>query len=334
MRKVVILATAIVLAASSLTLAERGRAATRAPDHARMPELRPVVGFGTRTSPAATRTIADVDLLADGRILVLDFDAKRVAVFGVDGEFEMFLNPPPGISPEDTLIPRLVALPDGGVVLADNRHDRFFFYDKNLQPKKVVPMGHELLSLNGFVRHPSGDLYVVAFCRENNKILHRFDSEGEYLGSSVEALDVGFFEKYISSGLLVVDPDDGTLWLSRLTPYEILHLTPEGEQLGRMGRDVPGFQLPVAERQGGLVRVPRHTSSSKIAVIDGLVVNSYIFASGRRGADVFRKDGTTVATELGPDSPLTFAKTVGKNTFLRHFNGETPTVELWVNDEN
>jgi len=328
-RRVLPALLALVVAVSPALAASSAGDAVSPAKGTRLPALAKAASFKVRGTPADTRTIGDVDILSDGRIAVLDYDARRVAIFGADGTFDRFLKPPTGSPPEKTLIPRLVALPEGGLVLAVDE-GKFLFYDQRLERGAVVPFGIDTMSLNGFVRHPSGDLYVVAVCRENDKILHRFDLRGRYIQSSVDALDVPYFEKAHSSGMVAVDPEDGTLWLTRVTPYEILHLTPEGKVLGRIVRDLPGFAPPRAERiDGNWIKLSSlDFFSGKIAIIDGMVVNSYV----NRGvllADVFQRDGTLVETELTPDSPLAFAKRVGDGIFVRHFNDQEPRVEVW-----
>ena len=261
---------------------------------------------------------------------MLDFDTRRVAIFGSNGGFERFLELPAGIPPEDMVIPRLVARPDGGLILADDGGRRFFFYDRSLRHEATVPFTIETISLNGFVRHPSGDLFVVALGTANQKILHRFGANGRYLSSHVDAPQVSLAEQTLSSGQLAIDPDDGTLWLSRLTPYEVVHLTPEGVELGRLARTPDGFVAAKPDRVGSLVRwSPNFSASSKIAIIRGLVVNSYVLQSGVRRADVFRRDGTLVASGLDATSPLGFAKRVGNDVYVHHFNGPEPRVEVW-----
>jgi hypothetical protein len=161
-------------------------------DAPRLPNPARQAAFTFRSGPSAIRTIADADLLPDGRIAILDDDGRRVGIFP-GGELERFLFAPPGAPPEGWLIPRLVALPDGGFVLAAD-DGRFIFYDGRLGPRAVVPFGIATASLNGFVRHPSAGLYVAAFCRSNNKVLHRFDERGGYVDSMVEALDPPFHD--------------------------------------------------------------------------------------------------------------------------------------------
>ncbi|MEK7584450.1 MAG: hypothetical protein AAB490_04340, partial [Patescibacteria group bacterium] len=197
----------------------------------------------------AVRTMSDVDMLSDGRIAILDNDAMRVGIFTAAGVFEHWLDSPRGIPPADTLLTRLVALPEGGLVLADWKGNRFFFYDKELRPQEPIPFGRQIVSVNGFVRHPSGDLYLVGYCLQNGKILHRFDATGQYLSSAVASLDLPPQQQGLSTGYLAVDPLDGTLWLSRLTPYEILHLSVDGMMLQDPITRGPGT-LPQTEAIG------------------------------------------------------------------------------------
>jgi hypothetical protein len=129
-----------------------------------------------------------------------------------------------------------------------------------------------------------------------------------------------------------VDPADGTLWLTRFMPYEILHVGPEGEVLGRIVREpLGGFTAPHGERLGeSLVRLRGdYWYSARIAVVGDHVVNSYVLQNGKKLADVFRRDGTLVRADLTTESPLAFAKRVGDGVFVRHFNGRDPTVEVW-----
>ncbi|MGH9783802.1 MAG: hypothetical protein ACRD88_06410 [Terriglobia bacterium] len=296
-------------------------------------ELDREVAFTVRGTPAATRTIADVEVLSDGRVAVLDFDTRRVAVFSGAGRFQTFLEPPRGISPESTLIPRLAARLDGGLVLVDNEGDRFLFYDNRLQPEAVVPFGVEIGGVNGFVRLSSGEMFVAGYSRAEDKILHRFRAQGGYIASYIGAVDLPFPERAAyNTGLIAVDPADETLWVTRLTPYEILHVSQEGQMLGRISREpLGGFSPPVAEPVGdSLLRLRGDFSSSvKIAVVGDLVVNSYVLENGKRLADVFQRDGTLVEAELTQDSPLAFAKRVRDGVFVRHFNGQEPRVEVW-----
>jgi hypothetical protein len=56
--------------------------------------------------------------------------------------------------------------------------------------------------------------------------------------------------------------------------------------------------------------------SGKIALIEGLVVYSYV-KDGTRLADVLDRTGTPVQTEVPADTPLAFAKQVGGGLFAR-----------------
>lgn len=277
------------------------------------------------------RTMSDVDMLTDGRIVVLDHDARRVAIFSSGGQFERWLDPPRGVSPEVMKISRLVTLPNNGVVLADwgdtDMH-RFIFYDSELRPQEPVPFGREVVSINGFVRHPSGDLYLVGYSPQNGKILHRFDAAGAYRASYVQALDVPDYQQGMSTGYLALDPIDNSLWLSRLTPYEILHLSPDGEILDTI-RQGPGA-IPKPEQLGNNLvrfRTDFHTTL-RIAVIGDFVVNSYLTENNRTFADVFTRNGTLVAAELTADDPRTLAKRLGNGQYVRHFNADR-RVEIW-----
>ncbi|MFQ5844894.1 MAG: hypothetical protein ACE5JG_07895, partial [Planctomycetota bacterium] len=322
---------ACMVAAALLLGATAARAPAKASRAAALPRLVPVVAFSVR--PARIRTIADVDLLADGRIAVLDFDARRVAIFSSRGRFERFLRPPPGIAPGETLLPRLAALPGGGLILVDDEGDRFLFYDRRLDPRAVVPFGLELTGTNGFVRHPSGELYLVASSQRDGRILHRFDPLGRHLDSYVGAAELPFPQRSVyNSGQITVDPADGTLWLTRLLPYEILHVDPRGELLGRIARGaLAGPPPPGAQPAGADARPLRvnFASSAKIAVIGDFVVNSYVLESGKQLADVFTRDGRLVAAELTMESPLAFTKRVSGGVFVRQINGSVPRVELW-----
>jgi hypothetical protein len=109
-----------------------------------------------------------------------------------------------------------------------------------------------------------------------------------------------------------------------------VHLTPEGVELSRLARTPDGFVVAKPERIGSVLHwSPNFSFSSKIAVIGGLVVNSYVLRSGVQRADVFRRDGTLVASGLDEGSPLAFAKRVGNDVYVRHFNSPEPRVEVW-----
>jgi hypothetical protein len=274
------------------------------------------------------RTMADVDMLSDGRIVILDNDTMRVGIFTAEGDFDHWLAEPRGIPPSDTFLTRLVALQNGGLVLADWKGHRFLFYDKELRPQAPIPFGREIVSVNGFLQHPvSRNLYLVGYCPQNGKILHRFDEYGQYLGSDVASLDVPEQQQGLSTGYLAVDPSDGTLWLSRLTPYEILHLTLDGSLISAITRG-PGT-LPRTEPVGpGQVHYLNFHTTLRIAVVGDHVVNSYFTESQNTFADVFTRDGTLVEAEVRSEDPRTLAKRLGNGMYVRHFNAER-RVELW-----
>jgi hypothetical protein len=307
------------LATALLTLALGAWPAAPAPggsagnsEPPRLPRLERVSSFEMRGPAADIHLIADVDLLDDRRIAVLDYEGRRVAVFSPEGDFERFLPPFPGVSPERSLIPRPAALPGGGLVLADQQGDRFLLYDRSLSPAGEVPFGTPLTSINGFVRHPSGDLYIAGYGEAGGKVLHRFDGKGRHLASILGAPGLAPVERADSSGILALDPDDGTLWFARVPGYELLHLAADGTVLGRIRRDRFGLVL-----------------SGKVAVLEGLVVHSYAQGNGFLRANVFARDGSLVASKLDRVHPLTMAKRVGKDLFARHFNEEPRRVELW-----
>lgn len=131
-------------------------------------------------------------------------------------------------------------------------------------------------------------------------------------------------------GLVAVDPEDGTLWLSRLVPYEILHLTRDGALLGRIARDVPGFSVPREERiPGGLIRFPQSfANSARLSVVGSVVINSYTLADRTRRADAFSKDGTLIAEGLGVEHPLSFTKRTWQGSLVRYSNQDGARVEI------
>ncbi|MGH9870203.1 MAG: hypothetical protein ACREAA_18830 [Candidatus Polarisedimenticolia bacterium] len=273
------------------------------------------------------RTMSDVDVLPDGRIVILDADARRVALFASDGSFARWLAPPRGISPEATSIHRLVVLPDGGLVVADQEGFRFLFYGADLEPAEPVPFGREIVSINGFVRHPSGELYLVGYSIQDRSILHRFDAAGRHISSSVSPLDLAENQQGLSSGYLALDPADNSLWLSRLTPYEILHLSPEGEVLSTLARGAG--EAPRPDRVGGFdyFRLNAYTTL-RVAVLGDFIVNSYIAEGRKPVADVFTRDGTLVEAGLAASDPRSLAKRLANGMYMRHFNNER-RVELW-----
>ncbi|HKY31146.1 MAG TPA: hypothetical protein VJV23_01330 [Candidatus Polarisedimenticolia bacterium] len=274
-------------------------------------------------------TISDVDVLADGRIALLDHDAMRVAIFTSQGAFERWLDLPRGTPPSGLFLTRLAALPEGGLVLPDGEGNRFFFYDRDLRPGPPVPFGIAILSLNGLARHPAGgDLYLVGYSPDNGRILHRYDASGRHLGSAVAGLDLPEQDQGLSTGHVAVDPADGSLWLSRLTPYEILHLSPEGDLLQEPIRMDTG-SLPRRESVGpGLYRLGGFHTALKLAVIGGEVVGSYLTEDGRTAADVFRRDGSLARAGLTAADPRALAKRLENGAYVRHFNRER-RVELW-----
>jgi len=301
------------------------------------PQLSQKVKLTLSGPTVAVNTIADVDLAADGRILVVDADTRRVAIFSADGRFERFLDAFAGIPPETTDVHRLVALPTGGVILVDdNKGSRFFFYNSELKPERVVRFGIELLNINGFLRHPrSGELWVAAYGVSGpsaDKVIHRFDQEGKYLGSTVPAADLPDMQRRgMNTGFLTLDPEDGTVWFSRLVPYEIVHLSQEGEVIGKFAFEpLGGFTPPKPEKIGPKLYRLRgdFTGSCQIALVGGLLVNSYMLENGKVLADIIQRDGTPVETELPLEIPVTLTKRLW-NGLLVKFVNQTKTVEVW-----
>jgi len=168
------------------------------PSSPAIPELSPESSVVLRGPELeGMRSIMDYDVLADGRIAVLDFDSRSVAIVGKGGDVERILSPLDGIPTPEGRLSRLLARPDGWLVLADSNGNRFFFYDDGLELRTVVPFEFEVHSLSGFVRHGSGDLFVTGYSPKNDRILHRFDKFGRHIDSYIPALPGGYLEKHV-----------------------------------------------------------------------------------------------------------------------------------------
>jgi hypothetical protein len=308
-----------------------GNQAPAGPD--RLPRLAPVTTFTLHGAPGRIRSMGDLQILRDGRVVMIDIEARRVSVFGADGRFERLLALPGAISPENEFISRLAALPDGGLVIADGQGNRFLFYDAALDPGPVVPFGISLSIVHDFVRHPSGDLLIAACGAQDDKVFHRFDRLGRHLRSSVQQPPLpGPGRGAWCGGSLAVDPADGTLWMSFLMPYEILHLSLDDDVLDRIVREMPGMlpSDPDLTREKTPTRFRGNFSgSARVAVIGGFVVNSYLLDVRKRMADVFTRGGRAIALGLGDDSPLSFARHAGDHLFVRHVSGADVRIETW-----
>lgn len=286
---------------------------------------------------AAVGIVADVDRTPDGRILILDAATKRTMLFTEHGSFVRFLDAFPGIPPEETNVNRLVVLSDGGVVIADDEGDRFFFYGPNLERDRVVPFGVNLVNVNGFVRHPSGELWMAGYGvggETDDKVVHRFSGAGRYLGSAVRAADMPNNDVQriaMNTGFLAVDPSDATVWFSRLVPFEIVHLSSDGAILGGISLGEPGgCTVPSPEQVGPGLLLLRgdFAGSCQIAVVGDSIVVSYLLEGGRILADVFTRNGAVIQQELSLEDPRTLAKRLPGGRFVR-FPNFMKTVEVW-----
>ncbi len=291
-------------------------------------ELPKMTDVQTFTAPPTLGFLTDVETLPDGRILVTD--GHLTAILKPDGLLERYLSLPLG-SNADTVETNRLIVAEAAVVLADSMNDRFIFYDSASEPKRIVPFGFDVWSLNGFVRHrKTGDLYVAAYF--GGLLLHRFDADGRYLDSMIEA-DPKVHEG-LSSAILAPDPSDDALWVSRLDRYEILRVGASVPQVV-MSPSAPEFKVPdpiVESAIGGeplAIRIKHALATSVgITVHGNYVLNTYHVAE--RGAlftDAFKKDGTPVARGV-PGHELSVGKSLADGRVAR-LHDRTITIWRW-----
>ena len=65
-------------------------------------------------------------------------------------------------------------------------------------------------------------------------------------------------------------------------------------------------------------------------IVKRLLEDGFVLVAIKGSHHKFRKDGTTVATDLDTSSPLAFTKRTESGVLVRHFNGDRPTVEAWT----
>ncbi|HXI04093.1 MAG TPA: hypothetical protein VNI57_13030 [Candidatus Saccharimonadales bacterium] len=280
----------------------------------------------TVTAPATLGFVTDVDALPDGRLIVTD--GHLTAILKSDGSLDRYLPLPTGSNADTVETNRLVVV-DGGVILADSLNDRFIFYDSRLEPEKIVPFGFDLWSLNGFVRNPeSGELYIGAYF--DGRLLHRFDKAGHHLESTVDADPE--VPQGMSSIILTLDPEDNSLWISRLDRYEILRMTDKGLQTV-VASDAPEFRAPQPKPGSSIAgkpltfRIRPAPATSVGTVIHGqYVLNTYYLVEQRTIlTDVFKKDGSPVARGIH-DNELVAGKVLADGRIARIFEHN---ISIW-----
>lgn len=288
-----------------------------------IPRMNDLITF---TAPPTLGFVTDVDVLPDGRFIVTD--GHLTAILRPDGSLGGYLPLPMG-SNADTVETNRLVVADGGVILADSLNDRFIFYDSRLEPEKIVPFGFDVWSLNGFVRSPeSGDLYIGAYF--DGRLLHRFDAEGSHVESTIDADPEA--PQGMSSIILTFDPEDNSLWISRLDRYEILRLAESGLKTV-VELDAPEFRVPEPKpvsRIGGeplAVGIrPAPATSVGIATRGRFLLNTYYLIEQRTiRTDVFSKDGVVIERGI-PDQTLVAGKILADRRIARVLKHE---ISIW-----
>jgi len=106
---------------------------------------------------------------------------------------------------------------------------------------------------------PDGDILISMFEVMKQQVLHRFDREGNHLGSFCDSYakgrDVDYrIEQVIAGGTIDLGLD-GEIYYSQIWPYEIRVLTPRGVLLRQIHRQNSFIEEPSAHTSGDTVVV-------------------------------------------------------------------------------
>lgn len=160
------------------------------------------------------------------------------------------------------------------------------------------------------IRPAPNALYIACFDVVGDKIVHRYDAKHTYLSSfsdswsAVEAMQPD--EEFAWNGGMIDVDDDGYVYYTQFTPYEIRKFSPQGELLLTVHRENTYMKRPRIERHGDGATVYSYSMSSCIVVLgDGKFINvlRYLpnhtdFTNAKTVLDLFDAEGRLLKSSV------------------------------------
>ena len=223
--------------------------------------------FG-RVYDIATDAQNHICILDNGYSRVQKYDSSGIYLqtIGRDGEGPGEFSFPMALAIDNTQ--RLYVGCRGRVVIFDEKGDYLTEFKTGLG--------------GGFVRSlktdRSGNIFISALEILDQKAIHKFSPEGEKLLSFCDSYATGDevdlrVEAAYGGGAIDID-DDGIIYYTQLTPYEIRKFNTSGILLSSIFRANDFITLPQAELVDGGMRISAPTASYSIVVLrDGKFIN-------------------------------------------------------------
>ena len=163
------------------------------------------------------------------------------------------------------------------------------------------------VTFTGFARDDAGNFYVSFYDPDSSWVIHKYDSEGKYIGSFGVPASLDrpttpaeyVLKASMSHGKLCLW--SGLLYYSQFNPYRIDVYTPDGTLQMTIFRENSFMPPATIERVGSAARMPVPAFSSMIGVWDGKIINCVAIPWSSQcsfGAvvDIFASNGTLLST--------------------------------------
>lgn len=163
------------------------------------------------------------------------------------------------------------------------------------------------VTFTGFARDDAGNFYVSFYDPDSSWVIHKYDSEGKYIGSFGVPASLDrpttpaeyVLKASMSHGKLCLW--SGLLYYSQFNPYRIDVYTPDGTLQMTIFRENSFMPPATIERVGSAARMPVPAFSSMIGIWDGKIVNCVAIPwSSQCGfgavVDIFASDGRLLST--------------------------------------
>jgi hypothetical protein len=253
--------------------------------------------------------VADIAVDTRGRIYVLDSGYDRVQSYDSSGRYIQTIGRD-GEGPGEFSRPTAIAVDkSNSLYVADRSCVSVFDADGTYVDK----IRHELVG--GVVRsirvHANMGVYLSCFTVFEQKIIHRYNYDHQRLFSFCDSYAIGQdidvrVELACAGGDIDID-DEGVIYFTQTTPYEIRKYSPEGGLISKTHRDNNFMRPPsvVHKSDGGMILGPFPGSHSIIVFPDMTYMNIVkvppdpVASEEARYTviDVFDNNGRLVASE-------------------------------------
>ena len=268
--------------------------------------------------------VGDVGVDRAGLVYVVENSQSKVLVFDKEGSFIDDFGRP-GEGPGDFTLPFAIAFDDEGFTyVADQQRISVFDSARTF----VRSFSHAIAGgiINGMVIDRQRCVFISCFEVFEQQIIHKYSNDGKLLTSFCDSYAAGTdedirIEQTYAGGPIDID-DDGAIWFSQRTPYEIRKYSGAGETLMTIQRDNGFVRPPVVVRHGDAWEFNMGTASYGFGILsDGTMINSVSIAHADRKnypwpsfVDVFDKSGNLLGS-IGLD-PVTIFCCADQSDYL------------------